>query len=75
MDKRSKYRELKWVVECRRPPNPSTWWESICAFNSDRVALEYAKKCSTPARLIEGWRYRVVTRKGNEWRVVTKPEW
>jgi hypothetical protein len=74
MDRRSKYHALEWIVECKRPPNPATWWESIAAFNSDRVALAYAKDCSTPTRLAEGWNYRVMKRVGNRYVEITKAE-
>ena len=67
MDSRSKYKELKYVVECEPPPNPATWFRPICAFDSDSVALDYADRCRQGNTEAKGWRYRVMMRKGARW--------
>jgi hypothetical protein len=75
MKRTSPYFDLKWRVDCKRPPNPATWWETIAAFNSDRVALAYAADClKSKASWKEGpWEYRVMERRGSKWVEITKP--
>lgn len=46
---------LTYVVLCKWPD--SHYWETIAAFNSERVARQYAKECNTPPR--DGWEYRI----------------
>lgn len=72
MRRSSVYYPLEWRVECKRPPNPATWWETVAAFNSDRVALDYARDCRK-ANGKYGFEYRVMARKGRGWVEITKP--
>jgi hypothetical protein len=47
------YDDLRWVVEFRYTAGGGgSYWEAICAFNSRRIALNYARQCS-PAVLAE----------------------
>lgn len=65
MRRSSRYFELKFIVECKRPPNPATWWEPIAAFNCDSVALAYAADCRKDKASWSKdlpWEYRVLKR-------------
>lgn len=44
MKRTSAYYPLKYRVDCK--PSGQHFFETIAAFNSDRVALAYAKDCS-----------------------------
>lgn len=72
MDKRSKYRELRFVVECKLFDH-SAWFEPIAAFNLDRAALRYAEDCRIAAGN-RGSEYRTVKRVGRNYVVITTPE-
>lgn len=75
MKRQSPYFELRWRVDCKAPPNPATWWETIVAFNSDRVALQYAADCrADKAQWSSQWQYRVMERFGRgQWREIRTP--
>lgn len=74
MKRSSPYFDLKFRVDCRRPPNPASWWETIAAFNNDSVALAYAKDCFSAWKRRDGWEYRVMKRTGRGWVEITKAE-
>lgn len=65
----SKYFTLKWVVECK--PGVQPFFETIAAFNSDRIAKHYADDCSAENR---SYAYRVMQRFSNgQWKVIYEP--
>lgn len=75
MKRTSPYFYLKYRVDCRQPG--AAFFETIVAFNSDRVALRYADECRKNHRPIPGigdWEYRVLSRRGNRWVEITEEE-
>lgn len=75
MRRSSPYFDLKYRVDCRQPG--MAFYETIVAFNSDRVALQYAEKCRrnhSPIPGIGDWDYRVLARRGNRWVEITQEE-
>jgi hypothetical protein len=73
MQRSSPFAALTFRVDVKRPPNPSTWFETIAAFNSGRVALAYAADCAKANG--HPWEYRVMIRRGSKWaRVGTAAE-
>lgn len=77
MRRASPYYHLKYRVDCQ-PPGQH-FYETIVAFNNDRVALGYAEDCRKSHRgggyTADGqWRYRVMARRGNRWVEITEEE-
>ncbi len=62
----SVYYPLKWRVDCK--PAGQVFFEVICAFNVDSVAIAYAEDCAKGARHMRGeWAYRVMQRTNKGW--------
>lgn len=77
MKRSSPYFNLKYRVDCRPPGQ--VFFETIVAFNNDRVALKYADDCERAHRgggyTANGkWEYRVLVRRGNRWVEITEEE-
>lgn len=70
MNRNSPYFHLKYRVDCK--PSYRPVWETIVAFNSDRVALNYAGQCRVFAQGRS--EYRVMAWKGRTWVEITEPE-
>lgn len=69
MNRSSPYFPLTARVDCK--PSWQAFWETICAFNSDRVAIHYAGQCRIQAQGRS--EYRVLVRKGRTWVEITEP--
>lgn len=71
MTRNSKYYGLKWLVECK--PGAQPFFETIAAFNSDRIAKGYADDCMKANR--GSYVYRVMERRTNgQWKVIHEPK-
>lgn len=72
MKRSSPYFNLKTRVDCQ-PPGQA-FYETIAAFNSDRVALAYAEDCRKSKQFSTAgqWRYRVMERRSRGWVEITK---
>lgn len=72
----TRYDELKWMVEVRvTGGGGGSWWEPICAYNSEVVAKDYARACRTSPNNVPKMDYRVTERTTDEdgnafWKVV-----
>jgi hypothetical protein len=80
MNRTSPYYHLKYRVDFRA--NDPGAWETIAAFNSSAVAIEYAIACrnraygASPVGYLDPREWRVMSRKGRaNWVVITKPEY
>lgn len=70
MKRSSPYYALKYRVDCK--PSWQRFWETIVAFNSDRVALHYAGECRLQAQGRS--EYKVLKRTAKGWVEITKAE-
>lgn len=71
----SAYYSLCYIVQCQ--PIGQAFFQPIAAFDTERVAIDYAKECvkkqfelfctgNTDSRKPFGWKYRVVHHHNNE---------
>jgi hypothetical protein len=60
MKRHSRYRGLRWFVECKWPEY--AWYVAIAAFDNERVAQGYADDCARSKLPSVGWAYRVIER-------------
>lgn len=66
MRRTSEYFPLKWRVACK--PEGQHFFETIAAFNSDVIAIEYAQKCDKFHD--NRWEYRVMERTAKGWKLL-----
>lgn len=70
MKRSSPYYPLKYRVDCNMT---GRFFETIAAFNSDRIALDYVANCRKfQARVGSPYTYRVMERTGKGWIEITK---
>ncbi len=65
LSRKSKYFELKYIVECKWPNKP--FYETIAAFDSQMIATNYKRDCIAT---IKGFEYRTMQRIGDRWEII-----